>query len=96
MDRARDGYTLRAPSEPMTIDGEELLVPGELIESVSPARARAALLREHRRYLSALAADPDAWPSHEAEAGGILEAETAVEIHQIAGDLRAWVEAHRR
>lgn len=80
----------------MTIDGEEIDVPGEIIESVSAPRARAELLREHRRYLSALATDPDAWPSHEAEAGGILEAETAVEIHQIARDLHAWVEAHRR
>lgn len=63
---------------------------------VSPARARAALMLEHRRHLAALAADPDAEQSEEAEAGAILEAETACEIHQIAGDLRAWVEAHRK
>jgi len=63
---------------------------------VSPARARAALTLEHRRHIAALALNPKAEQSEEAEAGAILEAETACEIHKIAGDLRAWVEAHQR
>lgn len=71
-------------------------VHGEPVEEVSPARARAALLTEYRRHLALLAADPDAEPSEEAEAGAILEAETAVEIHEIAGVVRAWYEAHKR
>lgn len=100
VDRGRAGYERRAEGHTITVETpagpERVFQPGEVLESVSPARARAALLREHRRHLAELARDPEAWPSEEAEAGGILEAETAVEIHQMAGDLRAWVDAHRK
>lgn len=73
---------------------------------VSAARARADLLLEHRRYESRRAADDlaralghedaEVERSEEAEAGGILEAETAVEIHEMSEIVRAWYEAHKR
>jgi hypothetical protein len=63
---------------------------------VTPARARASLLLEHRRHLAVLTVDRDATQSEEAEAGAILEAEMAVEIHEIAGWVRAWCEARGR
>lgn len=59
---------------------------GEIEERVSAATIRAALLRAHR-------AGED---SPEAEAGAILDAETAVEIHEIHGMIRAYLDAMAR
>ena len=58
----------------------------EVVERVSAAAIRAALLRAYR-------AGED---SPEAEAGAILDAETAVEIHEIHGMIRAYLDALAR
>lgn len=63
---------------------------GEIVERVSAAQIRAALLRAARRE-----ADSDD-PSPEAEAGAILEAETAVEIHEIRDMVRGYLDALAR
>ena len=65
-------------------------VGDEIVGRVSAAQVRAGLLRAARRE-----ADSDD-PSPEAEAGAILEAETAVEIHEIRDMIRAYLDALAR
>lgn len=58
----------------------------EVVGRVSAAQVRAELTRAHR-------AGED---SPEAEAGAILEAETAVEIHEIRDMIRGYLDALAR
>jgi hypothetical protein len=66
------------------------------VDAVSAARARAPLVRAARLYEARLLAGHVEEESEEAEAGSILEAETAAEIHEVATIARAWAESTRR
>jgi hypothetical protein len=68
---------------------------GEDVFRVSAARARVPLTLAHQRFLAELQRDPDAELTEEAEAGAILEAEMATEIHRIHVIVEAWAEANR-
>lgn len=65
----------------------------EIVEHVSPARARAELARELAAWRATGGAGPGDEQSIEAEAGALLEAETAAEIHDICGMIRGYIEA---
>lgn len=54
------------------------------------------MIRAARLHEARLIAGHDDEESLEAEAGAFLEAETAVEIHELHGMVHAWVEAHRK
>lgn len=69
---------------------------GETVEVVSAGRARAPLIRAARLYEARLLAGHVEEESAEAEAGSILEAETAAEIHEMVSIARAWAESTRR
>lgn len=69
---------------------------GDTVEVVSAGRARAPLVRAARLYEARLLAGHVEEESEEAEAGSILEAETAAEIHEVATIARAWAESARK
>jgi hypothetical protein len=63
---------------------------GEVIGRESAAVVRAGLLRQHRVHERALLDGLDCDEPVEAEAGAILEAELAVDIHDLADIARQW------
>lgn len=75
--------------------GHRVEVDGVTVEVVSAGRARAPLVRAARLYEARLLAGHVEEESEEAEAGSILEAETAAEIHEVATIARAWAEARK-
>ena len=68
---------------------------GEAVDHRSAAEVRASLLRAHRLYEARLLAGHEDEESVEAEAGAILEAETAVDLHRMRVIADAWFEAHK-
>jgi hypothetical protein len=64
-------------------------------EVIPAAVFRAALLRAHRLHAARESTGIAQPMSEEAEAGGIIEAETAVEIHDIRGMIKGYLEALR-
>lgn len=78
-------------------NGLKILRDGEVVETVPAALLRAKALRGFRRHeadvVAGRAVDADA--SAEAEAGAILDAETAGEIHDLREMVHAWLEAQR-
>ncbi len=83
MSLARHGHRIGSPD-------------GDTVEVVSAGRARATLVRAARIYEARLLAGHVEEESEEAEAGSILEAETAAEIHEVATIARAWAESTRK
>ncbi len=61
--------------------------------NIPAAEFRAPLIRAARVYEARLIAGHDEEPSIEAEAGAILEAETAINIQRIHSIAEAWAEA---
>jgi hypothetical protein len=68
-------------------------VDGLIERARRDARARAPLATAYRVRLARLANGVDEEESAEAEAGAILDAETAVETHEIHGMIEAYFEA---
>lgn len=69
---------------------------GMPVEQRSAAEVRAELVRAARVYEARLIAGHDEEPSIEAQAGAILEAETAVEIHHLFLIADSWREANTK
>ena len=68
-----------------------------MVEQISAAEVRAQLVRSARLHEARLlAGDQDAEESVEAEAGAILEAETAADIHDLRNMMKAWIEANSK
>lgn len=71
-------------------NGRSRIQDEEVIEVIAAAEVRAKLTRAARMYEARVLAGFDDEETTEAEAGAILEAETAVEIHE----LRNWVKEY--
>lgn len=67
---------------------------GMVVQTVPAAEVRAGAIRAARVYEARLLAGAEVEEDVEAEAGAILEAQTAVDIHKIADVVAAWWEAH--
>lgn len=67
---------------------------GEVVARESAAEVRAGLLRAARIYEAQLIAGQKGTETVEAEAGAILQAQMACEIHDLCEIARAWREAN--
>lgn len=67
---------------------------GETIATESAAEVRARLVRAARVYEARLIAGHDEEESVEAEAGAVLEAETANAVTELREFAEAWAKAH--
>lgn len=65
----------------------------EVLEQIPAAVIRAELMAAHRVQIARLAAGYDDEVSLEAEAGALLEAETANEIHGLHEMVKGYLEA---
>ena len=66
------------------------------VTRVDAAVLRAKALTAHRIHVGRLAVGREDEESLEAEAGGILDAETAEDLHRIREIADAWLEANRK
>lgn len=69
---------------------------GYPVASIPPAHIRAKLVRAHRVHEARLIAGHDDEEPLEAQAGAILEAQTAINIHRLTAIAEAWLEANTK